>query len=107
MFRKSQNNGLIVKGDEEIGNQDYYGVQTNIIQLDYFGDNNIFQFRCDWWDVGKDGRGIRTDKHNYMSVNFTKKWNTNEPFVLGTQMEHVFYVKDSKLGNNWPVVVKT
>ena len=42
MFRKSQNSDVIVMGDEETGNQDYYGVLTDIIQLDYFGDNNIF-----------------------------------------------------------------
>ena len=98
---------MIVKGDDETRNQDYYGVLTDIIQLDYFGDNNVFLFKCDWWVVGKDGRGIQTDKHNYTSVNLAKKWNTNEPFVLASQAEQVFYVKDSKLGNNWQVVVKT
>ncbi|XXG85532.1 hypothetical protein AAC387_Pa11g0592 [Persea americana] len=34
MFRKSQNISVIVKGDEETGNQDHYGVLTDIIQLD-------------------------------------------------------------------------
>ena len=107
MFRKTQNSGVVVKGDDETGNQDYYGVLTDIIQLDYFGDNNVFLFNCDWWDVGKEGSGIQTNKHNYTSVNFTKKWNTNEPFVVASQAVQVFYVKDSKLGNNWQVVVKT
>ncbi|XXG69272.1 hypothetical protein AAC387_Pa06g2185 [Persea americana] len=104
MFRKTQNSSVVVMGDNETGNQDYYGVLTYVIQLDYFGDNNVFLFNCDWWDVGKEGRGIQTNKHNYTGVNFTKKWNINEPFVLTSQALQVFNVKDSKLGNNWQVV---
>ncbi|KAK9281588.1 hypothetical protein L1049_004491 [Liquidambar formosana] len=106
-YRKTQNSGVVVKGDDETGNKDYYGVLIEIIQLDYLGDNNIFLFKCDWRDVSYEGRGIQTDKHNYTSVNVTKTWNTNEPFVLASQAEQVFYVNDSKLGNNWQVVVKT
>ena len=47
-FRKSQNSDVIVKVDDETGNQDYYGVVTNIIQLAYFRDNNVFLFKCNW-----------------------------------------------------------
>ena len=34
-------------------------------------------------------------------------WNTNEPFVIASQIEQIFYVKDTKLGSNWKIMVKT
>jgi len=51
MYLKSPNSGVLVRGDENIGNLDYFGVMTNIIKLSYSGKNNVVLFRCDWWDV--------------------------------------------------------
>ncbi|GMI85818.1 hypothetical protein HRI_002251100 [Hibiscus trionum] len=39
-------------------------------------------------------------------VNVTRKLRTQEPYVLASQAEQVYYVKDIK-DSNWQVVVKT
>ena len=62
MLQKTQNSGVMVKGDHETRNKDYFGVLIDIIRLDFFGENNVFLFKCDWWDVGHEGRGFQIDK---------------------------------------------
>ena len=39
-----------------------------------------------------------------MSVNITKTWYKDQPFVLATQVQQVFYANDIKLGKDWRVV---
>jgi len=51
MCLKSQNSGVLVRGNENTGNLDYFGVLTDITELGYSGGNNVILFRCDWWDV--------------------------------------------------------
>ncbi|XP_038721657.1 uncharacterized protein LOC120013795 [Tripterygium wilfordii] len=53
---RSQNSGVIVKGDELIGSVDYYGVIKDIIELEYLGENRVVLYRCDWFDVLPQGR---------------------------------------------------
>jgi len=85
---------------------DYYGVLTYIIELGYFGRNNVVLFRCDWWDVYSKGREYNEDKYGFILVNSKRKLRTNEPYVLASQAQKVYYVKDTK-DPNWLVVVKT
>ena len=42
MHLKSQNSRVLVKGDENAGYLDYFGVLTYIIELSYSGGNNVF-----------------------------------------------------------------
>ena len=49
MHLKSQNSGVLVKGDGNTGNLDYFGVLIDIIGLSYSGGNNVVLFKCDWW----------------------------------------------------------
>lgn len=103
---KSQNSGVFVRGDENTGNKEYFGVLTDIIQLDYPGGNSVILFECDWWDVDRKGKGIKEDRYGFTLININGKLKTNEPYVLATQVEQVYYVKDTK-DPNWQVVVKT
>ncbi|XP_074278569.1 uncharacterized protein LOC141602161 [Silene latifolia] len=100
--RRNQNSGVMVKG---VGH-DYYGVLTDIICLRYLDGNRVVLFRCDWWDVHSPGRGVKVDKFGFVSVNSKKRLHTTEPFVLMSQAEQVFYVKDG-IDPNWLMVVKT
>ncbi|KAL4273495.1 hypothetical protein GQ457_13G017720 [Hibiscus cannabinus] len=102
---KSQNSGVFVKGDESTGNLDYYGVLTDIIQLNYPGDNSVVLFKADWWDVYHKAR-FKEDKFGFSMVNVTRRLRTEEPYVLASQAEQVYYVKDIK-DLNWQVAVKT
>jgi len=65
----SQNSGVLVRGDENTGNLDYFGVLTDIIELGYSSGNNVVLFRCDWWDVYSKGRGYRKDKYGFIPIN--------------------------------------
>lgn len=98
--KRTQNYGVVVKADES-GTHYYYGVLVDIVQLNYFGDHHVMLFKCDWYE----GRSVQRDKFNYTSVNMSKPWKTNEPFVLATQAEQVYYVDDIKLGKDWKVVI--
>ncbi|XP_028057181.1 uncharacterized protein LOC114261174 [Camellia sinensis] len=104
MYRKTQNSGVVVKGDHKGKPIDFYGVIREIIELKYLGGNSVFLFKCNWWDVGNEKIGIKVDEFNYISVNVTKTWYKDEPFVLACQAEQVFYLKDTKWGNNYRVV---
>ena len=48
---KTQNSGVVVKGDDITRNVDYYGVIRRIIQLQYLGRERIVIFKCDWFEV--------------------------------------------------------
>ncbi|KAL0463383.1 UNVERIFIED_CONTAM: hypothetical protein Slati_0225900 [Sesamum latifolium] len=100
--KKTQNFGVVVKVEEEYGLRDYYGMLTDIIQLDYLGNHQVVLFKCDWFE----GKSIQKDKYNCTSINRSKLWKTNEPYVLTSQVQQVFYVDDIKLGNNWKVVIE-
>ena len=61
MYLKSQNSGILIRGDDNTGNLDYFGVLRDIIKLSYSGGNNVVLFRCDWWDVYSKERGYIKD----------------------------------------------
>ena len=61
--------------------------------------------KCDWWDVSSK-RGHSIDKYGFFLINSNCKMRTNEPYVLASQAQQVYYVKDTK-DPNWLVVVKT
>ena len=67
-------------------------------------------FRCDWVDVEK-GKGLKRDPFGFTLVNLSKLVHTgvkssDEPFVLASQVQQVFYVQDS-LEPEWHMVVRT
>jgi len=61
MYLKSQNSVVLIRGDENAGNLDYFDVLTYIIELSYFDGNNVL-FKCDWWDVYFKRREYKEDK---------------------------------------------
>ena len=99
-YASIKDNNLIV------GNVDYFGVLLEIIELHYLDGLRVFMFKCDWIDVFNRGRGIKTDIYGFTCVNFSQFLRTNEPFILASQAQQVFYVKDV-LDPNWYVVQKT
>ena len=63
-------------------------------------------FKCDWWDVtNHGGRGIKQDAYGFTCVNITRTLYTNEPFILASQAQQVFYVQDT-IDSNWRVTIK-
>ncbi|CAL5420286.1 unnamed protein product [Camellia sinensis] len=94
MNRKTQNSGVVVKGDHKGEAIDFYGVVRDIVELKYLGRNRVFLFKCDWWDVGNEKNGMKFDDYKYVSVNVTRTWYKDEPFVLACQAIQVLRLYD-------------
>lgn len=108
--RKTQNSGVIVKGDVESGGKDFYGVLEEVIILEYGAltdrtSPTITLFKCKWFDVYNEGRGIKKDKFGAMLVNVTRTLKTSEAFALISQIEQVFYVHAHNQ-EQWRFVIK-
>ncbi|KAK9988483.1 hypothetical protein SO802_028722 [Lithocarpus litseifolius] len=105
--RKTQNSGVSVATE---GGITYYGVLTDIIELNYSGNIRHVLFKCTWVD-DQNRRGYKTDEFGFPMVNFTHSIHggeelVDEPYVLASQATQVFYVED-KRQKDWYVVVKT
>lgn len=104
--RKTQNSGVVVRGEHHGQSIDFYGVLTYIIELSYLGRNQVIVFKCDWFDLTQ-RRGMQVDEHHFTSINISKTWYTNYPFSLASQTQQVYYLRDTRLGNNWHVVERS
>lgn len=105
---RTQNSGVVVIGNTGNGDEniDYYGVVTDIIEIQYLGRNRVVLFRCKWWDVYDKLRGVKSDEYGFVSVNCNKQLKTNEPFILASQARQAFYVNDN-INKGWQLVSKT
>ncbi|XP_076927018.1 uncharacterized protein LOC143590413 [Bidens hawaiensis] len=82
----------------------YYGKLNEIIELNYSGQIRVVLFKCDWVDINM---GCKID-NGVTLVNFSYKAHTgvnltDDPFVLATQVDKVFFVTDPK-HKDWEVV---
>ena len=81
-------------------NMSYFGVIERIWELDY----TKFQmpvFQCKWVD---NNNGVQMDELGFMRVNFSKLRYKDEPFILASQAQQVFYVTDP-VDANWSIVL--
>ena len=112
--RKTQNSGFMVNATTSsfasakdnnpiLSDLDYYGVLTNIIELDYREGRKVLLFECDWVSKGK---RLKQDEDGFMLANFLNVKRHNEPYILAVQASQVFYVEDP-LENGWHVVITT
>jgi len=105
----TQNSRVLVKGDDSTGNMDWYGVLKKIITLDFPGEKEVILFECDWYDVPaatkNKSRGYSKDQYGIIDIDTTRRRYLNDPYVLATQVEQVFYVKCANK-SNWSSVVR-
>lgn len=103
--RKTQNSGVVVKGEHGNNVIDYYGVLQDVIEVEYLGANNrVLIFQCDWFNLN-DSNGMRCDTEcELVSVNKSRKWYVDDPYILASQARQVFYAIDLRHGGNWHVV---
>ena len=65
----------------------------------------LFYFKCDWWDVINIGKGIKNDEYGFACLNFERTICIDEPFVIVSQTNQVFYVQNSN-EENWHIVIE-
>lgn len=99
---RSQNSGLVVEGDHDNHAINFYGHLTKVWEMTYLFRHRVILFQCEWFNTGTD-RTLRIDPHS-TSVDIRSRWYKDDPFVLPSQVQQVFYLNDTKLGENWRVV---
>lgn len=85
---------------------DYYGVVTDIIELNYCRDRKVVLFDCDWIDSRVRNRAIKTDEYGFTLVNFKHLLPGPDTFALGSNVHQVFYLQDP-IQSQWHVAVRT
>ncbi|CAN6687318.1 unnamed protein product [Malus baccata var. baccata] len=104
--KKTQNCGVMVKGENQIDSVSWYGVLKDVVELRYTEGNRVVLFNCEWYDIVRKGTGYKIDRYGIISINTTRKLNTKEPFVLANQATQAFYVREIK-NKAWSYVVET
>lgn len=99
----TQCSGVCV-GDEN-GEMIYYGVLLEVLELDFILGRKVFMFRCRWYNTDPKGKRMVVD-HNLTSIDVTSNWYVDEPFILASQAQQVFYLNDLARGKNWMVAQK-
>lgn len=103
LHKKTQNSGIIVKTEHDCREIIYYSIVNDIIQLSYGLSNNLFYFKCNWWDTVHKSK-ISINEFRFLSINITKTYDKEKSYVFASQVEKVIYLPNTKLGKNWRVV---
>ncbi|GJX42896.1 hypothetical protein Tco_0257886 [Tanacetum coccineum] len=107
----THNSGVCVKGSTyNEFESDYYGLLVEVLEVNYHDSNGrcvVVLFKCDWFEPIQ---GVRVNrKHNLVDIKYKSKGCQNDPFILASQAEQVYYApypsmtKDLK---DWWAVVK-
>ncbi len=75
----------------------YYGLITEIVEVDYYGRLKFVLFRCDWFEAEEEKFGLTC-------VYFNKRCYMDDPFVFASQVHQCFYVEDPSNANRHYVV---
>lgn len=88
-----------MKGDESIGSKEFYGILNDIIKVHYTIGNKVILFKYHLWDMYGD-RGHKKDGYRHITTNTKHSLDTNKPYVLASQVEQEYYMRDNK-NHNW------
>jgi len=102
--KKTRNSGVMVQGSHNGQFIDFFGTLKEIIQLDYnCEERSVVLFKCDWFKLDGKKNELKFDGF-YKSINVGSLWYKDDSLILATQARKVFYLPDTKWGNNWQVV---
>lgn len=96
--RKSQNSGLVVEGDHEGRSLNFYGYLCKVWEMTYLYNHKVVLFQCEWFNSGT--KKTLCEEPHLTSIDVRSRWYKDDPFVLPSQVQKVFYVDDTKLGAN-------
>jgi hypothetical protein len=105
--KKTQNSDVCVP---TVDGLTYYKKLTDIIKVEYYDWTKYVMFKCEWADTTRD-RGYKVDEYGMVLVNFNRLVHrgdreTNDTYVLTSQVDQVFYVEDER-NPSWACVVQT
>ncbi|XP_073147797.1 uncharacterized protein [Henckelia pumila] len=108
-YKATSNYGVCVLGSTTDEYEvDYYGVLEEILGLEYYGLRDVIVlFRCHWYDTSD--KGVKVHRLGIVEINNKSKLNTNDPFLLSSQAQQVYYTVPptiKQVRNNWMVVCK-
>lgn len=83
-----------------VRNKIYYGMITEILELNYNNKGSIVLFKCDWVDNCLEDKWVQVDDLGVTRVNFKHLLKSDEPFTLASQANQVYYVQDG-LDKDW------
>ncbi|CAN6568194.1 unnamed protein product [Malus baccata var. baccata] len=102
----TQNIGVHVPSVGDSEDIDFYGKLTSVVQLLYKDRCQVILFKCVWFDTNPHNRMSVKRDHGLLSVNTTRRWYNEDPYILATMAKQIFYLDDHKAGNGWKVVQK-
>ncbi|XP_049388507.1 uncharacterized protein LOC125852871 [Solanum stenotomum] len=112
--RASNNSGVCIKGTNySADDNDYYGVLTEILELEYKGSTLIKKtvlFKCEWFDPTPNVGMKIHPQYKLVDINHKRKLKKYEPFVLAMQAAQVYYASYPSLRrdkSDWWAVCKT
>lgn len=100
----TQNSRIVVPGEHDDEEIDFYGILTEVIEIQ-LSNYRVILFRCKWFDIDRKRKRVRQDYH-LTSINVTRTWYIEDPFILASQAQQVLCIDDPKLGKWWKVVEK-
>lgn len=92
-----QNSGVRIEALDTMGQKvTYYGFIEDIWELDYGYTIQIPVFRCQWV---KHPHGVQVDNFGLTTVDLANVGYKGDPWVLGSHVAQVFYVRDLSCRN--------
>ena len=102
--KKAQNNGVMSISEHNGQPFVFFGTLKEIILLEYNLDGrSVVLFKCDWYKLDGKKTELKDDGF-FKSINVGSLWYKNDCYILSTQARKVFYLPDTRWGQNWQVV---
>ena len=88
----------------------YFRKLIKVIEVEYFNRTKYVIFKCKWADSMRD-KGYKVDEYGLIFVNFKNlvhkgKMITDEPYMLTSLVDQVFYIEDER-DRDWACIVRT
>lgn len=106
---QSYNYGVCVRGTNGELEDDFFGILSDIIELEYPGmpTKKLVVFKCDWFD-NTPNRGTRVDRqYGIVEVKESGRYKNYDPFIFAQQVEQVYYTPYPSGHRGWLAVIKT
>ncbi|KAL4570931.1 hypothetical protein LXL04_026596 [Taraxacum kok-saghyz] len=108
--RVTHNSGVCVRGTcYNEAESDYFGLLNEVLEVEYQGMGRciVVLFKCTWFDP-IEGVKVLT-KHNLVDIKYKSRLRNDDPFILASQVEQVYYVPYPSMKdlNDWWAVIKT